>query len=70
MNSKKIKSQKIAAISLIIFPMFILISHLGKTDVNRNELNFYGISISLLVLIFCGISGLRNSLRKLKEQNI
>ncbi len=72
MNSdkrKKIKSQKNAAIFLIIVPMIILISYLAKTDFDKYEMNNYVACGALLVLMICGGIGLKNSLRKEKELN-
>ncbi len=65
--SKKIKSQKNAAIFLIFVPMIILISYLEKTDFDEYGINNYGICVSLIVLMVCGGIGLKNSLRKQRE---
>jgi hypothetical protein len=65
--SKKIKSQKNAAIFLIFGPMIMLISYLGKSNFNEYGINNYGICGGLLVLMICGGIGLRNSLRKQRE---
>jgi len=67
---KKVKSQKTAAILLIIVPLIILVSYIGKTDFDKYEVNNYIISGALMVLIIIGSIGLKNSLRKQKEQNI
>jgi hypothetical protein len=67
---KKIKSQKNAAILLIIAPIIMLISYLGEPDFNEYGLNNYIICGALVVLIICGSVGLKNSLRKQKEHNI
>lgn len=67
---EKIKTQKNAAILLIVGSMIILISYLGKTDFDTNRNNNYVICGALLVLIICGSLGLRNSLHKQKEQDI
>ncbi len=61
---RKIKSQKNAAILLIIGPTLMLIN---KTNLNKFNFNEYIISTALIVLIICGLLGLRNSLRKLKK---
>ncbi|REE08325.1 hypothetical protein DFQ09_1073 [Winogradskyella pacifica] len=72
MNSevKKVKAQKNAAILLIIGPLILLISYLGKTDFDKFGVNNYMISGAFIVLIIIGSIGLKNSLRKQKEQNI
>ncbi|QNK78215.1 MULTISPECIES: hypothetical protein [Winogradskyella] len=64
---KKIKSQKNAAIILIIVPIIMLISYLGKTNFNEYGLNNYIICGALVVLMICGAVGLKNSLRKQKN---
>ncbi|WP_179334122.1 hypothetical protein [Winogradskyella costae] len=66
----KVKSQKNAAILLIIVPLILLISYLGKTDFDAYGLNNYIISGALIVLIIIGSIGLKNSLRKQKKQKI
>ncbi|EPR72223.1 hypothetical protein ADIWIN_2723 [Winogradskyella psychrotolerans RS-3] len=66
----KVKSQKNAAILLIIVPLIILTSYLGKTDFDKYGVNNYIISGALIVLIIIGSIGLKNSLRKQKKQNI
>ena len=68
-KSKKIKSQKNAAILLIIVPIIILISYLGKMDFDKYGMNNYVICGALVVLMICGGIGLKNSLRKQKEFN-
>lgn len=65
--SKKIKSQKNAAILLIIVPMIMLISYLGKSDFEEYRINNYIICGGLIVLIICGGIGLNNSFRKQRE---
>tara|TARA_R110001606_G_C15096920_1_gene619236 strand:- start:208 stop:429 length:222 start_codon:yes stop_codon:yes gene_type:complete len=65
--SKKIKSQKNAAILLIFVPMIMLISYIGKTDFEEYGINNYGICASLIILMICGGIGLKNSLRKQRE---
>jgi len=69
-EAKKIKSQKNAAILLIVVSIIMLISYMGKTDFDKYGLNNYIICGALIVLIICGSIGLKNSLRKQKEQNI
>lgn len=66
---KKIKSQKNAAILLIIVPIVILISYIGKTDFDKYGMNNYFLCSGLIVLIICGAIGLKNSIRKEKELN-
>jgi hypothetical protein len=70
MNSevtKKIKLQKNAAILLIIVPLFMLLSYIGKSDFDQYGINNYAICGALIVLIICGGIGLNNSLRKQGE---
>lgn len=64
---KKIKSQKNAAIILIIGPMIVLLTYFRKNDFEIKSLNNCIIVCSLIVLIICGGIGLKNSLRKEKE---
>ncbi len=64
---KKIKSQKNAAIILIIGPMIVLLTYFRKNDFEIKSLNNCIIVFSLIVLIICGGIGLKNSLRKEKE---
>jgi hypothetical protein len=64
---KKIKSQKNAAIILIIGPMIVLLTYFRKNDFEIKNLNNFIIVCSLIVLIICGGIGLKNSLRKEKE---
>ena len=64
---KKIKSQKNAAIILIIGPMIVLLNDFRKNDFEIKSLNNCIIVCSLIVLIICGGIGLKNSLRKEKE---
>ena len=68
-KSKKIKSQKNSAILMIIVPLIILITYMGKTDLDKYGINNYVICGALLVIITLGIIGLNNSLRKQKEMN-
>jgi hypothetical protein len=68
-KKKKIKSQKNAAILLIIVPILILISYIGKTDFDKYGMNNYFIFGALIVLIICGAIGLKNSIRKERELN-
>ena len=68
-KSKKIKSQKNAALLLIFGPLILLISYIGKTDFDKYGINNYVICLSLFVLIICGGISLKNSLRKQKELN-
>ncbi len=63
-RNKKIKSQKNVAILLIIVPMIILLSYLGKADFDKYRINNYAICGALLVLIGCGAMGLKNSIHK------
>lgn len=65
--SKKIKSQKNAAILLIIVPMIMLILYLGNSNFEEYRINNYIICGGLIVLIICGGIGLNNSLRKQRE---
>jgi hypothetical protein len=65
--SKKIKSQKNAALFLIFVPMIILISYIGKSDFDTYGVNNYVICGALLILMFCGGVSLNNSLRKQRE---
>ncbi len=62
---KKIKTQKNSAILLIFVAIIMFISYLGKKDFNE-----YIICGALIVLIIISFMGLKNSLRKQKEQNI
>ena len=64
---KKIKSQKNAAIILIIGPLLILLNYFRKNNYEIKYLNNYILICSLIVLIICGGIGLKNSLRKEKE---
>lgn len=64
---KKIKGQKNAAILLIVVPMIMLISYLGKNDFEKYGLNNYVICGALLFLMICGGIGLKNSLNKQRE---
>ena len=64
---KKIKSQKNAAIILIIGPLLILLNYFRKNNYEIKHLNNYILICSLIVLIICGGIGLKNSLRKEKE---
>ena len=64
---KKIKSQKNAAIILIIGPLLILLNYFRKNNYEIKQLNNYILICSLIVLIICGGIGLKNSLRKEKE---
>jgi hypothetical protein len=66
-KTKKIKSQKNVAILLIIVPIIILISYIGKTDFDKYGMNNYVLCGALIVLIICGGIGLKNSLRKERE---
>ncbi len=67
--NRKIKSQKNAAIFLITGSLILFISYVNKLINYGYNSNNYIICGSLLVLAFCGFVGLRNSLRKEKEQN-
>jgi len=64
---KKIKSQKNAAILLIVASILGLIFYLAKTNFNEYGINNYIICGALLVLMILGAIGLKNSLRKQKE---
>ena len=64
---KKIKSQKNAAIILIIGPLLVLLNYFRKNNYEIKFLNNYIFICSLIVLIICGGIGLKNSLRKEKE---
>jgi len=64
---KKIKSQKNAAIFLIIVPIFTSLIYLMRNNFEVNGQNNNIIGGSLIVLIICGSVGLNNSLRKEKE---
>lgn len=64
---KKIKSQKNAAVLLIIVPLIILISYISKSDFQEHGINNYIICGGLLVLIICGLVGFSNSLKKLRN---
>ena len=67
-NSRKIKSQKFAAIMLIIGSILLILNELKKKNFSIiGSFNFYTIICSLTVLIFCGCLGLRNSLLKEKK---
>ncbi len=66
-KSKKIKSQKNAAILLIILPIILLISYIDNTDFDKYRLNNYVICGALIVLVICGGIGLKNSLHKERE---
>ena len=66
-KSKKIKSQKNAAILLIILPIILLISYIDNTDFDKYRLNNYVICGALIVLVICGGIGLKNSLHKESE---
>jgi hypothetical protein len=68
-KKKKIKSQKNAAILLIIVPIIILTSYIGKADFDKYRINNYLICGALIVLIICGAIGLKNSIRKERELN-
>ncbi len=68
-KSRKIKSQKNAAILLIFGPLILLISYIGKADFDKYGINNYVICGCLFVLMICGGIGLKNSLRKQKELN-
>ncbi len=67
---KKIKSQKNAAIFLIIGSVILLISYVNKLINYGYNLNNCIITVGLLVLTICGFVGLKNSLRKEKKQNL
>ena len=64
---KKIKSQKNAAIFLIIVPIITSLIYLMRNNFEVNGQNNNIIGGSLIVLIICGSVGLNNSLRKEKE---
>lgn len=66
---KKIKSQKNAAILLIIVPFIMIIRYIGKDDFYKHGINNLVICVSLFVLMICGGIGLKNSLGKKKELN-
>ena len=68
-QNRKIKSQKNAAILLMIGPLILLISYLRKTDFDKYGINNYFICGALITLIVCGCIGLNNSLRKEREIN-
>ena len=69
MDERKVKSQKNAAILMIILPMIILISKVGIAKNESNNINNYIIYFCLIMLVVLGIIGLRNSLKKQKELN-
>lgn len=64
---RKIKSQKNAALLLIIVPAIVLLRTLIKGNFVPNTTNEYVSAGVLLVIAFCGFLGLRNSIRKEKE---
>ena len=66
-NKKKIRGQKNAAIIIIIGSMLILASYFGNNDFEIRNRNGYILICSLIILIICGLIGLKNSLRKEKE---
>lgn len=66
---RKIKSQKNAAILLIIVPFIIIIRYIIKDDLDKYGINNYVICVSLFLLMICGGIGLKNSLRKEKQLN-
>jgi hypothetical protein len=67
-KGERIKSQKNAAILLIIVPMIILISFLfGKADLVKYGIANYTICGGLIVLMICGGVGLKNSLKKQRD---
>lgn len=65
-TSKKIKSQKSAAILLILGSLFVLLFHLKSNDFVIKHNSSYALICALIVLMVCGFMGLRNSLRKEK----
>ncbi|HRE78101.1 MAG TPA: hypothetical protein PLL09_09795 [Flavobacterium sp.] len=64
---RKIKSQKNAAILLIIVPFIIIIRYISKNDFDKYGVNNYIICSALFVLMICGGIGLKNSLSKQRE---
>lgn len=66
-TKKKIKGQKNAAIILIILPMVGLMSYFTTNNFEITNKNGYVLVGSSVVLIICGLIGLKNSLRKEKE---
>ena len=67
-NIRKINSQKVAALFLIIYPMVIIQSEFKKNDYNLPEtINSYILVFSSIILMICGSLALRQTLRKIKE---
>ena len=67
-NIRKIKSQKIEALYLIICPMVMIQSEFKKNNYNLPEtINSYVLVFSSITLMICGSVALRQSLHKIKD---
>lgn len=69
MEKNKIKTQKNAAVFLITAPLIMLLIYADKLHWAEHKFNSIAFCTSQLVLILCGVSSLRRSLTKEKQQS-